>query len=113
MAQYQLVGTATNADEIAQIINTRRQQLGLTMAEMNNITGFADRYVSKIFAPNYPKSLGKLSLPIFLETLGLRLCVVADDESLPKITRRAISERSMSAARAGFVEQRSNKEIRI
>lgn len=100
MGQYQLIGVATNADEIAQAINTRRQQLGLTMTEMNNVTGFADRYVSKILAPNYPKQLGKLSLPVFLETLGLRLCIVADDHALPPITRRAISERNLSAAKA-------------
>lgn len=105
MAQFQLVGTATTADEIAQAINVRRRQLGLTMSEMNSITGFASGYVNKVFAPGYNKSLGKISLPVFLETLGLRLCVVADDRALPPITRRAISERNMSAAKAKLMER--------
>jgi hypothetical protein len=109
MGQFQLVGTASNVQEIADVMNMRRVQLGLTMSEMNDITGFADRYVNKIFASGYPKQLGSISLPVFLETLGLRLCLVADDHALPPVTRRAISEKVLSASKTKMPKKSAEK----
>jgi hypothetical protein len=99
MGQYQLVGTARNVSEIAAAMNARRLQLGLTIAELNEIAGFAGGYTAKIFAPGYDKSLGKLSLPVLLESLGLRLAIISDDGAIPPITRRALNERTTGAAK--------------
>ena len=69
------------------------------MSEFNTITGFADNYCHKIFAPNYRKNLGHLSLPVFLQALGCRLVVIADDEALPPVTVRAINEKHLSPSK--------------
>jgi hypothetical protein len=95
---YRLIGTATDPQTIADCLNKRRQELGLTLSELDDVLGLAPRYASKIFAHNYQKSLGALSLPTMLEALGVRLLLVADDRenALPPITRRAIREKSLS-----------------
>ena len=99
MSRYQLVGTASDATGIADALNTRRKQLGLTMSELNDLSGFAGGYVNKVFAAGYKKDLGRLSLPIFLEALGCKLAIIADDEAIPAITRRAIKERHLSPSK--------------
>lgn len=109
MSRYQLVGTADDAASIAAVLNVRRQQLGLSLGEMNDLTGFAGGYCNKIFAPNYRKQLGHLSLPVFLKTLGCRLAIIADDESLPPITKRALNERCLSVSASERIKQRSIK----
>ena len=95
---YRLIGTATDPQTIADCLNKRRQELGLTLSELDDVLGLAPRYASKIFAQNYRKSLGSLSLPVMLEALGVKLALIADDRenALPSITRRAIREKSIS-----------------
>ena len=107
MSQYRLLGTAETAQEVAAALNIRRQELQLTLADLDEILGFAPRYASKIFAPNYRKSLGALSLPAFLQGLGCKLVIVADDspEALPAITQRAIRERTVGAGVVGRNKQ--------
>lgn len=99
MSQFRLIATAETPQEIADALNRRRQELSLSMNDIDAIIGFAERYSSKIFAANYNKSLGKLSLQAMLSALGCKLCVVADENALPPITRRAIRERTLSSCR--------------
>jgi hypothetical protein len=54
---------------------------------MDQIVGLADGHTSKIECGS--KKLGDISLPALLATLGLRLTVVAYDESLPLQTQYA------------------------
>ncbi len=103
MSRYRLLAEATTPQEIADALNIRRQELGITINELNDVTGFAGGYVGKIFAKGYRKNLGQLSLPTFLEALGCRLVIVADEdpEALPRRMRRALAERTTGARCVG------------
>ena len=81
------IGYARTPGEIARILAIRRTQLGITSRQLDQIAGLADGHTSKIECGT--KNLGQISLPILLETLGLKLAIVADDGALPRQTRRA------------------------
>jgi len=55
---------------------------GCVLAEL---AGLPDRYVSKLEAGM--KTPGRLSLPLLLQSLGLKLVIVADDSALPAVVR--------------------------
>lgn len=106
---YRLLGAAETPQQIADMLNLRRQELGLTMTDLDEIGGLAPRYCAKIFAGGYFKSLGKISMPVLLQAMGCRLAVVVDErpEALPAITRRAITERTLSAYRSEQTRKRA------
>ena len=95
-SQYRLVATAETPQQIADALNVRRQELCLTITDLDEILGLAPSYCSKLFAHGYRKNLGHLSLPVMLQALGCRLAIIADDgeNALPKVTQRAMRERS-------------------
>ena len=95
-SQFRLVASVTTPQELADALNMRRIELGLSMNDVDHVIGLAHGYASKIFAKNYPKNLGRMSLPVMLEAFGLRLAVVAatSEEALPPITRRVVKERA-------------------
>jgi len=82
-----VIGHAYSPNEIAKLIAKRRYQLGISSRHLDQIAGLADGHTSKIECGS--KKLGDISLPALLATLGLRLTVVADDESLPLQTQYA------------------------
>ena len=82
-----VIGHAYSPNEIAKLIARRRYQLGISSRHLDQIAGLADGHTSKIECGS--KKLGDISLPALLATLGLRLAVVADDESLPLQTQYA------------------------
>ena len=98
MSRFRLIGVAENPQQIADTLNTRRVELGLTMAELNEALGFAGNYAHKIFARGYNKNLGRESMPAMLAATGCKIAIILDEEAeLPAIIRRAISERTIGA----------------
>ena len=93
---FRLIATARTPQDIANGLNVRRQELALSMNELDCLLGFAERYTAKIFATGYRKNLGHLSLPAMLDALGCSLAIVANDDldALPPIVRRALNERT-------------------
>jgi len=83
------LGTVENTPcDLMRIIRARRLELGIPGAVLDEAAGLPDRYVSKLEAG--VKNLGRLSLPLLLEALGLRLVVIADDATLPASTKRFV-----------------------
>lgn len=102
MSRYRLLGEATTPQEIADALNSRRQELALRMVDLGEGLGFAHGYVNKLFAQGYPKNLGKESMPAMLAALGCKIAIVCDEEAqLPPIIRRAIEERTGGAGVVG------------
>ena len=83
----QIIGHTESFSELAKLIARRRYQLGISSPHLDQIAGLADGHTSKIECGS--KKLGEISLPALLATLGLKLAVVADDESLPVQTQCA------------------------
>lgn len=106
---FRLLATAEDPQSLADVMNRRRIELGISQTDLDHVTGMASGYCSKIFATKYNKSLGALSLPVMLGALGLKLAVVADDESLPPITRRVVAERARNARPKSVLEPRGSR----
>ena len=81
------IGHAYSPNEIVKLKAKRRYQLGISSRHLDQIAGLADSHTSKIECGS--KQLGDIPLPALLATLGLKLAVVADDESLPLQTQCA------------------------
>jgi hypothetical protein len=67
----------------------RRVELGIGGGTLDEIAGLPDRYVSKLEAGM--KIPGRLSLPLLLQSLGLKLVIVADDEAIPAVAKRFVN----------------------
>lgn len=97
--QYSLVGIADDINSIIIALNDRRRSLGLTMAETDHIAGLTTNYASKILSPTGSKKFGQMSLSSILGAFGLKLAVIADDNALPAITRRAMREKTLGPSK--------------
>ncbi len=94
-SKYRLVGTASTPREIANCLRSRRLELGLTQSAVCHLAGVQDGYVGKLEVG--VRTLGPMSLGAMLGALGLRLAVIADDASLPAITRRELKPKRRAA----------------
>jgi len=74
--------------DILRIIRSRRKELGISAAVLDELAGLPDRYTSKLECGT--KNLGRLSLPLLLDALGLKLVIVANDEAIPASTKRFV-----------------------
>ncbi len=65
-------------EDLIAALRDRRKQLGLTQEEVNAIAGFHDGYVNKleIGYRDGGRGVGAMSLPTWLDTLGVCLLVV-------------------------------------
>lgn len=64
--------------QLVAALNAKRIRLGWSMNELDARCGFHTGYVAHLFSPDSKtgKSLGRMSLPVLVETLGLRLLAV-------------------------------------
>lgn len=83
-----VLGYATSPAEIVALLEQRRYSLGIASRDVDTIAGLADGHCSKIACGLKP--IGHISLPNLLAALGLRLAIIADDNSLPRQTRALI-----------------------
>jgi hypothetical protein len=93
-SELRIIGTAKSPTEIAKLMAVRRNELGITGRQLDQIAGLADGHTSKIECGT--KNLGHISLPILLDALGLKLTIVADDATLPSQTRRALGSKRVA-----------------
>ena len=71
----------TSYDELLDLLNKRRQELGISMAELDRRAGLPDGYSGHLFSPNSKngRGLGTVSLPLVFGSLGARIAF--DDEA--------------------------------
>lgn len=77
-----ILGMATNYGELIDLIVLRRKELGLSQIDLDDLSGLQSGYTGKIEAWRHPRAgrgLGAVSLPLVLETLGLRIALVAEE----------------------------------
>ena len=77
----------------------RRRDLGMSQVDVDERAGFCDRYMSKVEAwqGKHGRGLGVLTLPLLLETLGVRLQLVTV-EGAP-VVRKAKLKRKLHRLR--------------
>jgi hypothetical protein len=77
-------------DDVVDVFRARADELELSRLEIDHLSGLASGHSSHLLAKRFTQRLGPLSLPLMLDTLGLRLLVVED----PKLTARTLKRRT-------------------
>jgi hypothetical protein len=82
----QIVANVATYAELRDALRERRLELGLTQLALDHCAGLQEGWVSKAEMET-GKRWGEMSIGAALGALGLKLLVVADDGSLPAVTR--------------------------
>lgn len=86
--RFCVYGVVTDYDALHEVLRDRVRELQTTHEQIDAVSGLQSGYASKILAPVPIKGLGKTSLGPMLQTLGLALVVVRDDEQFARIKER-------------------------
>jgi hypothetical protein len=79
---------AKDYSELIAALNRRRAELCLTLSELDELSGLADRHCSKLLSATPTKFIGTVSLPCLLAALGLKIIIVDDPAALERIKGR-------------------------
>jgi len=82
----QIVANVATYAELRDALRERRLELGLSQLALDHCAGLQEAWTSKAEMSD-GKRWGEMSLAAALGALGLKLLVVADDGSLPAVTR--------------------------
>jgi hypothetical protein len=95
--------------QIVQVLDARRRQLGMRMADLDYKSGLQEGYAAKLICGM--RKLGPVSLPLMLETLGLEILVTLDKLGLELLVAEKrparpsdVERRSLGAVSAGRVD---------
>ena len=77
-------------DDVIDTFRARADELELSRLEIDHLSGLAPAHSSHLLAKKFTQVFGPLSLPLMLDTLGLRLLVVED----PELTARTLKRRT-------------------
>jgi hypothetical protein len=100
--------------ELVQYLDARRRQLGMRMSDLDYKSGLQEGYAAKLICGM--RSLGPVSLPLMLQTLGLEILVTLDRLGLELLVaekrpmRPSDIARQLSAAKAGNFAHRHTGE---
>ena len=75
-------------EDLHRALRLRADQLGVSNDTLDEVCGFADRYCSKLLAPDPRRTLGRMSLPALLGGLAVKLILVHDPEQLRRVQSR-------------------------
>jgi hypothetical protein len=101
--------------QLVQVLDARRRQLGMRMADVDYKSGLQDGYAAKLICGM--RKLGPVSLPLMLETLGLEILVTLDKlglellvaEKRPVRPSDIARRETLSASKADRVTQHLNR----
>lgn len=81
-------GIADDYEGLIEFVRLRVYEIQTTHESIDAVSGLHGGYSGKLLAPIPIKSMGKVSLGPMLQTLGLKLIVVRDDEQFKLIEHR-------------------------
>jgi hypothetical protein len=88
MALRQLAAPFDSYDQLVGVIRHRLAELGTTCEAASALGGLSETHISKIVCPARVRVLGRMSLTVVLQTLGIRLIAVTDDEAYASLAAR-------------------------
>jgi len=88
LGRFVVYGIASDYDSLIDLVRYRLHEMQTTNLEIDAVSGLHSGYCSKTTAPIPLKSMGKVSMGPLLQTMGLKLIVVRDDEAFAKIEHR-------------------------
>jgi hypothetical protein len=67
--------------DLVSTLRARLEEVGAPLEAIDHVAGLAPAYTSKLVSRRRMKIIGKVSLGLLLETLGLKLAVLVDDRA--------------------------------
>jgi hypothetical protein len=86
VTQRQEIGTFTDYPSLVALLRRRKDELGLSDAALEQLGEFAPGQVNKMLGPSLEKSLGKITLPIMLDCLGLSGVLYVDPRKVERMS---------------------------
>jgi hypothetical protein len=87
------LATARTYDELILGLRARADELKISRETIDAISGLQSGYASKLLAPVPIRTLSRVSLGAMLGSLGLKIILVEDAETLQKIEKRLMKRR--------------------
>ncbi|MGA9214966.1 MAG: hypothetical protein WBD78_07360 [Methylocella sp.] len=72
--------TAADYTELRKLLDARRRELGMTMCELDYVSGVQEGYSGKIFGPTQVRCFGPVSLGLILQALKVKIALVPNDK---------------------------------
>lgn len=114
MTEPRRIAIVRTMDELHGAMRARAEELRMSRATLDAISGLPNGYSGKLLAPDAIKTVGRKSLGPMLETLGLQIFVVEDTEALARIQRRSDAEaRTESQVRTADVSDVVNFSLSL
>jgi hypothetical protein len=90
-----------NYSQLVEVLRARAETLNVSNLVLDEVSGLPSGYCGKVLGLHPNRTLGRLSLPLLLSTLGLKLAVLSDDEQLAKMRSR-LTPRRNNGPRRGY-----------
>lgn len=92
-----VLGEATTYNELIWVLNARREHVGISLKELNEIADLTGGHAEKIFGAAQVKKLGPFSMWVILAALGLKIVVQEDPKQAAKMqTKYVPSEKNQA-----------------
>jgi hypothetical protein len=88
MALRRLAAPFDSYDDLVGIIRHRLAELDTTCEAASALAGLTETHFSKLVCPARARVLGSMSFTVVLQTLGIRLIAVTDDEEYAPLRER-------------------------
>jgi hypothetical protein len=98
------LGTFDSLETLHALLRTRIEAMQITRLQLDELAGLPGGYSSKLFSPKPLKKLGRLSLPLILGALNIKLFAVVDEAAAAE-ARITMRTRKASAVRVQPVHQ--------
>jgi hypothetical protein len=98
------LGEFDSLESLQRLLRLRIEQMQITRLDLDRLSGLPSGYCSKLFSEVPIKKLGRLSLPLVLGALNVKLIAVVD-ESAAAERRITIRPKRASAVRTQVVHQ--------
>ena len=101
------LGEFDSLESLQKLLRLRIEQTQITRLDLDRLSGLPSGYCSKLFSEVPIKKLGRLSLPLVLAALNVKLIAVVDESAAAqaRITRITIRPKRASAVRVQAVHQ--------
>jgi hypothetical protein len=99
-----MLGEFNSIESLQKLLRLRIEQMQISRLDLDQLSGLPSGYCSKLFSEKAVKKLGRLSLPLILGALNVKLIAVVDEAAAAE-ARITMRTRKASAVRVQAVHQ--------
>jgi hypothetical protein len=100
-------------EELRCALRQRAEALGISRITLDEVSGMTPGYAAKVLAPQSMKQIGKVSLPLLLGALGVKLILAEDPVALERVRSRLTPRQSSQLRMSACLWGRSGKQYEV